>query len=158
MPTYEYRCPDGHDFEQFVQKISLSSAELPCPVCGKHASRRISAGSGFVFKGSGFYITDYGKDGKKDQRDHADKVATAKTDAAAKRESLRNEGVKSESAKGESAGTSDASKTNSSGTSAPEKQSGDGGKPSVTQKGESGAKPAAAAAPPAAPKKDGGKG
>lgn len=158
MPTYEYRCPDGHDFEQFVQKISLSSAELPCPVCGKHASRRISAGSGFVFKGSGFYITDYGKDGKKDQRDHADKVATAKSDAAAKRESLRNEGVKSEGTKGESAGTSDASKTNNSGTSAPEKKSGDGGKAPVTAKGESGAKPAPAAAPPAAPKKDGGKG
>ena len=158
MPTYEYRCPDGHDFEQFVQKISLSSAELPCPVCGKQASRRISAGSGFVFKGSGFYITDYGKDGKKDQRDHADKVATAKSDAAAKRESLKNEGVKSEGAKGESAGTSDASKTQNSGTAAPEKKSGDGGKPQVSAKGESAAKPAPPATPAAAPKKDGGKG
>src|SRR6185312_17229028 len=71
MPTYEYRCPDGHDFEKFVQKISLASAELPCPVCGKPAQRRISAGGGLVFKGSGFYITDYGKDGKKDLRANA---------------------------------------------------------------------------------------
>jgi putative FmdB family regulatory protein len=71
MPTYEYRCPNGHDFEKFVQKISLASSELPCPVCGKMAERRISAGAGLVFKGSGFYITDYGKDGKKDLRANA---------------------------------------------------------------------------------------
>ena len=68
MPTYEYRCPDGHDFEKFVLKISNASSELPCPECGKPAGRRISAGGGLLFKGSGFYITDYGKDGKKDQR------------------------------------------------------------------------------------------
>jgi putative FmdB family regulatory protein len=71
MPTYEYRCPDGHEFEKFVQKISLAVSELPCPVCGKVAERQISAGGGFVFKGSGFYITDYGKDGKKDLRTNA---------------------------------------------------------------------------------------
>jgi putative FmdB family regulatory protein len=90
MPTYEYRCPDGHDFEKFVQKISLASSELPCPVCGKIAQRRISAGGGLVFKGSGFYITDYGKDGKKDLRANAasasssdKKTSTGKADAAA---------------------------------------------------------------------------
>ena len=31
MPTYEYRCPDGHDFEKFTQKISNAQSELPCP-------------------------------------------------------------------------------------------------------------------------------
>jgi putative FmdB family regulatory protein len=89
MPTYEYRCPDGHEFEKFVQKISLASSELPCPVCGKMAGRRISAGGGLVFKGSGFYITDYGKDGKKDLRANAasasssdGKSSTAKSDSA----------------------------------------------------------------------------
>jgi putative FmdB family regulatory protein len=77
MPTYEYRCPDGHEFEKFTQKISDAQGELPCPTCSKVASRRMSAGGGLLFKGSGFYITDYGKDGKKDQR-----AATAKADAA----------------------------------------------------------------------------
>ena len=65
MPTYEYRCPDGHDFERFL-KMSEATPTLACPVCGKTAARVISGGAGLVFKGSGFYITDYGKDGKKD--------------------------------------------------------------------------------------------
>ena len=71
MPTYEYRCPAGHDFEQFVLRISAAAAALPCPTCGAEAPRRVSAGGGLLFKGSGFYITDYGKDGKKDQRSAA---------------------------------------------------------------------------------------
>ena len=77
MPTYEYRCPKGHDFEQFVLRISEASAVLPCPTCGAEARRRISAGGGLLFKGSGFYITDYGKDGKKDQRAKASASAGA---------------------------------------------------------------------------------
>jgi putative FmdB family regulatory protein len=62
MPTYEYRCPDGHVFEKF-QKMS-DKPRAKCPTCGKPAERMISGGAGLVFKGSGFYITDYGKDGK----------------------------------------------------------------------------------------------
>ena len=68
MPTYEFRCPAGHDFEQFYSKISDSKSELPCPQCGAIATRRISGGAGLRFKGSGFYSTDYGKDGKKADR------------------------------------------------------------------------------------------
>ena len=66
MPTYEYVCPEGHAFEKF-QKMT-DKPRTRCPTCGKPASRKISGGAGLVFKGSGFYITDYGKDGKKDQR------------------------------------------------------------------------------------------
>ncbi|HVZ49456.1 MAG TPA: zinc ribbon domain-containing protein [Gemmatimonadaceae bacterium] len=81
MPTYEYRCPAGHDFEQFVLRISEATATLPCPTCGAEATRRISAGGGLLFKGSGFYITDYGKDGKKDQRAKATDSAAKPADA-----------------------------------------------------------------------------
>ena len=62
MPTYEYRCPEGHIFEKFQKMSDKPGAK--CPVCGKAAVRKISGGAGLVFKGSGFYITDYGKDGK----------------------------------------------------------------------------------------------
>jgi putative FmdB family regulatory protein len=65
MPTYEYRCANGHDFEEFFLKMSAAKSELPCPTCGSRGERRLSAGGGLLFKGSGFYITDYGKDGKK---------------------------------------------------------------------------------------------
>jgi putative FmdB family regulatory protein len=67
MPTYEYRCPKGHDFEHFFRKISDATGEMHCPTCGAVAMRLMSAGAGLLFKGSGFYITDYGKDGKKAQ-------------------------------------------------------------------------------------------
>jgi putative FmdB family regulatory protein len=76
MPTYEYRCPEGHDFERFL-KMSEATDTMMCPVHGKPAMRVISGGAGLVFKGSGFYITDYGKDGKKDQQKPAAEGATS---------------------------------------------------------------------------------
>src|SRR4026208_1821430 len=69
MPTYEYRCPQGHEFE-LVQKMT-ARPQAKCPRCGRVAGRQISGGADLIFKGSGFYITDYGKDGKRDQRDKA---------------------------------------------------------------------------------------
>jgi putative FmdB family regulatory protein len=71
MPTYEYQCPDGHTFEKF-QKMS-DKPRANCPVCGQPASRKISGGAGLVFKGSGFYITDYGKDGKGPRKETGEK-------------------------------------------------------------------------------------
>jgi putative FmdB family regulatory protein len=61
MPTYEFRCPNGHEFERFYRKISDAASALPCPECGAIAARQLSAGAGLLFKGSGFYLTDYGK-------------------------------------------------------------------------------------------------
>ena len=58
MPTYEYRCRDcGRDFELF-QRMS-DEPLAPCPDCGSRAERLISGGAGLLFKGDGFYITDY---------------------------------------------------------------------------------------------------
>ena len=59
MPTYEYECREcGHRFERF-QKISDNPVRK-CPECGRLRARRlISAGGGLVFKGPGFYATDY---------------------------------------------------------------------------------------------------
>jgi len=60
MPTYEYRCPDcSNDFELF-QKMS-DEPVASCPKCGAAAQRRLSGGAGLLFKGSGFYITDYAR-------------------------------------------------------------------------------------------------
>jgi putative FmdB family regulatory protein len=60
MPTYEFRCPNGHEFEKFYRSISGAESQAACPVCGLPAERMMSA-AGFAFKGSGFYLTDYGK-------------------------------------------------------------------------------------------------
>ena len=59
MPTYEYECDAcGHKFEKF-QPITAAPIKK-CPVCGKKKVRRlIGTGAGLIFKGSGFYITDY---------------------------------------------------------------------------------------------------
>ena len=57
MPTYEYRCQKGHEFEVF-QRMSEPPVDK-CPECGAPAERKLSAGAGVLFKGSGFYITDY---------------------------------------------------------------------------------------------------
>lgn len=73
MPTYEYQCNAcGEAFEKFQ---SMSEAALTdCPLCQAEGQvkRLISGGAGLLFKGSGFYITDYRSDGyksaqKKDQ-------------------------------------------------------------------------------------------
>ena len=105
MPTYDFRCPAGHDFERRYGKISDAPSETTCPECGAVATRRISGGAGLVFKGSGFYITDYGKDGKKAEREAAKKPA---------------EGTKTE-------GASKPASTESSSSSAPSKDSGNTG-------------------------------
>src|SRR6476620_10648039 len=59
MPTYEYKCDAcGTAFERF-QSITAAPVKK-CPKCGKNKVRRlISTGAGLIFKGSGFYITDY---------------------------------------------------------------------------------------------------
>ncbi|MFH0937665.1 MAG: zinc ribbon domain-containing protein [Planctomycetota bacterium] len=61
MPTYDYACNAcGHSFDRFESIVATPNKS--CPKCSrKTAKRRISAGGGLIFKGSGFYITDYKK-------------------------------------------------------------------------------------------------
>jgi putative FmdB family regulatory protein len=60
MPTYEYECKScGHTFEAFQ---SMSDEPIKaCPECGSDIRRLIFGGTGVIFKGSGFYVTDKGK-------------------------------------------------------------------------------------------------
>ena len=94
MPTYEYKCPKGHVFERTFSRI-ISQRHAKCPVCGKRAERQISGGAGIVFKGSGFYHTDYKKKQepaeksekaeKPDKTEKSDKAAVPAPPAAAKK-------------------------------------------------------------------------
>ena len=64
MPTYSYRCPQcGLGYDKF-QKISDTTL-AKCPECGTRGERLITGGAGLLFKGSGFYITDYKRAGEK---------------------------------------------------------------------------------------------
>ncbi|MEO8911030.1 MAG: zinc ribbon domain-containing protein [Gemmatimonadaceae bacterium] len=104
MPTYEFRCPTGHDFEKFYRSIGTAPSIVACPVCGKTAERQLSAGGGLVFKGSGFYITDYGKDGKKSQAAVPPATEGAKTTGS---DAAKSESGKSEPASGVSKSSSE---------------------------------------------------
>ncbi len=80
MPTYEYVCPKcGHAFEQFQ---SMNDAPLKkCPACKKTGVKRlIGGGAGLIFKGSGFYITDYKNKKPGSESGGGDKPAAPKTE------------------------------------------------------------------------------
>ncbi len=92
MPTYEYACTEcEHQFEEF-QSITAKPLRK-CPQCGRMSLKRlIGTGAGILFKGSGFYCTDYRSDGYKKAADGSgaakDKAAeTKETKTEAKTES-----------------------------------------------------------------------
>lgn len=91
MPTYQYRCSHcGHEFEEY-QSIIDEPIEK-CPNCSEKPQRVISGGAGFLFKGSGFYITDYRSDSYKKA------ASKEKTDIkASESKSSDGDGKKSES-------------------------------------------------------------
>ncbi len=117
MPTYDYVCDDcGHAFELF-QSIT-DPVRRKCPECGKLKLRRLfGTGAAVVFKGSGFYQTDYRSDSYK-------KAASADT----KKESSGDSGKSDKGSDSSTAGKSDgaAKKTDSgSGTSPSKSKTGD---------------------------------
>ncbi len=72
MPTYDYKCLDcGYTFEYF-QRISEEHL-TNCPNCNGHIKRLIGAGSIPIFKGSGFYQTDYKKSVNKSEKKQIEK-------------------------------------------------------------------------------------
>ena len=94
MPTYEYICPAGHEFEHFERKISDKSRRK-CPECGKMAQRAISGGSGLLFKGSGFYITDYKQSGSGDKKkEDSGKAEKSETKSESKAEKKSDSSTK----------------------------------------------------------------
>ncbi|HEY8746662.1 MAG TPA: FmdB family zinc ribbon protein [Tepidisphaeraceae bacterium] len=93
MPTYEYKCSAcGHKFEKFH---SMTASPIrKCPKCAKNKVKRlIGTGAGLIFKGSGFYITDYRSEGYKEsaKADSAPTGDTKKSDAATTTESKPSE-------------------------------------------------------------------
>lgn len=82
MPTYDYQCPDcGHTFEAF-QSIKEKPLKL-CPNCGKRKVKRlIGTGGGLIFKGSGFYLTDYARKGGEPKPESKSEAKPAETKAA----------------------------------------------------------------------------
>jgi putative FmdB family regulatory protein len=107
MPLYEFRCPEGHEFEKFYRSIGGAESTAVCPVCGERAERMMSA-AGFAFKGSGFYLTDYGKNAHRGEAPPDNKPAAASSDTASSSE--KSEGAKSES----NSSSSDSAKAESS--------------------------------------------
>src|SRR4051812_49463668 len=95
MPTYEFRCPQGHEFEKFYRSIGSAEAQTACPVCGQPAERMMSA-TGFAFKGSGFYLTDYGKNAHREKGTPASAPAGDGAKESAKPEAKTDSGGKSE--------------------------------------------------------------
>jgi len=86
MPTYEYQCKDcGHTFEKFQ---SITARRLTkCPVCAGRIERIIGSGSAVIFRGPGFYQTDYRSSEYKKQAS-ADKDAKPSKADASKTDSL----------------------------------------------------------------------
>jgi len=80
MPTYDYRCEACEHTLEIFQKIT-ESPKKKCPACGKARLKRlIGGGAGFLFKGSGFYLTDYRSDSykKSAESDSSSSSAAAK--------------------------------------------------------------------------------
>jgi putative FmdB family regulatory protein len=108
MPTYDYVCDAcGHEFELF--QSMTDSVKRKCPKCTKNKLRRlIGAGAAIMFKGSGFYQTDYRSDSYKKRADadkpssssEGDKKSDAKTDT--KTESKNEKATPSSSSRSDS--------------------------------------------------------
>lgn len=139
MPLYEFRCPEGHEFEKFYRSIGGAESTAVCPVCGERAERMMSA-AGFAFKGSGFYLTDYGKNAHRGEAPPDNKPAAGASDTASS--SDKSESAKSDSSSSPSeSGKPESTKSTESAKPAPE--------PKKTESKSTEAKPASTPKPSA---------
>jgi putative FmdB family regulatory protein len=100
MPTYDYECKSCHHAWEAFQSIKAPAIKK-CPECGKNQARRIiGPGAGILFKGSGFYITDYRSEGYK----KAAAAAEGKSGGESKPEGAKPAKPESSSGKSESKG------------------------------------------------------
>jgi len=82
MPTYEYACQKcSYEFEKF--QSMKDEPVKKCPKCKGRVIKKISTGAGLIFKGSGFYITDYRSDNYKKGASSESGAGTAKTEVKA---------------------------------------------------------------------------
>ena len=105
MPTYDYKCGACDHAWELFQSIK-AEPEKKCPSCGKKKAKRlIGTGAGLIFKGSGFYITDYRSKSYTDaaKADKAPSESSSKSEPSSKSESS---GSKSESAPAKSSESS----------------------------------------------------
>lgn len=94
MPTYVYKCRKcGHQFDAFQSILALPLKR--CPKCKGAVARMLTTGSGIIFKGSGFYQTDY----KKSASPPSEKSAAKKTDGAKTESSKTDSGKPAKPAK-----------------------------------------------------------
>ncbi len=92
MPTYDYLCKDcGHTFEIFQSMSDSSLTE--CPSCNGKVRRIISGGTGLIFKGSGYYITDY-KNGKSSSKEKSGTIKESSNKESTKKEKKEKINVK----------------------------------------------------------------
>ena len=114
MPTYDYRCPNGHQFEVF-QRISAAPG-AKCPDCGEDSERMISGGAGLIFKGEGFYITDYRSEDYKKKASSESGGETNKSDSDSGVEKTSSSDLNKEASKKRSKSETESSGSRSSGS------------------------------------------
>ena len=81
MPTYDYECPKcSHAFEAYQSIIAEPLTKCPQKGCRGRVKRLIGTGGGLLFKGTGFYITDYRSDSYKQGESAAKKDSSSKSE------------------------------------------------------------------------------
>jgi putative FmdB family regulatory protein len=96
VPTYEYRCPNGHLFEVF-KSIHAPSPDV-CPECGEGPVEVVLHPVAVHFKGSGFYSTDYGRGGKRKGESSKDGDSSSSDSGSGEKSSEKKETVEKKKA------------------------------------------------------------